>query len=55
MATFKIRYVDPNTGYVVNRRIRFDDSIGITAKEWAEDFAYTKAAKGWHEVEEVMD
>lgn len=59
MKKFLIKYKDPDTQEIVEVVKEFDDFAGsdtvgsITAEEWAEDFAYTAADKGYHEVKEI--
>lgn len=50
--TFNIYYTDPETGEDVVVMKSFSDTETISAKEWAEDWAYTAADKGSYEVEE---
>lgn len=55
---FKITYMDPDVGEEVITIEEFEDYVMdnggiITAEEWAEDFAYTAADKGYHKVEEI--
>ena len=50
--TFNIYYTDPETGEEVVVMKSFSDIETISAKEWAEDWAYTVADKGHYEVEE---
>lgn len=50
---FKITYRDPDTNEKVVTYQKFEDTPTITAKQWAEDYAYTLADKGWYTVEEV--
>ena len=61
---FKITYRDPKSitpdseGDLIVESIEFEDSTHwpfTTAREWAEDYAYTMADKGWYTVEEVDD
>tara|TARA_R110000851_G_C13102760_1_gene569343 strand:- start:82360 stop:82569 length:210 start_codon:yes stop_codon:yes gene_type:complete len=68
MAKFKIGWRDPNTGNWCEEVGEFDDivdavikspggkQLGIysaTARDAAEDYAYTRADKGPHEVTEI--
>lgn len=67
MTLFKIQYRDPETEEVRTEHHEFEDWSGratlhgeptgptlhISAKEWAEDWAYTAADKGWYKVTEV--
>lgn len=50
--TFNIYYVRPETGEDVVETKSFSDTETVSAKEWAEDYAYTVADKGPYEVEE---
>lgn len=50
---FKITTQHPETGEPIEEILSFEDSDEISAEEWAEDYAYTKADKGPHEVEEI--
>lgn len=54
MARFKITYADPETEELIITTEDFFDSDNITAEEWAEDFAYAKADKGFHTVEKLI-
>ena len=52
---FRITYTDPETG---EEKIEEGDFIAsqsppISAREWAEDYAYSLADKGAYKVEEV--
>lgn len=67
MPKFKIEYKDPLTEERVVEYLEFEDYEGratlygeevgpvlkISAKEWAEDYAYTAADKGLYKVTEV--
>ena len=55
MAQFKITYADPETEEIRTTIEEFFDSDNITAKEWAEDYAYAKADKGFHTVERLVE
>lgn len=50
---FLITYNDPETGERISVEKEFADSPNVTAKEWAEDYAYSVADKGWNTVEEL--
>jgi len=52
---FKIEYRNPETREVetVYQEFEGSDDPAITAKEWAEDAAYSYADKGWYSVTEV--
>ncbi len=63
MPRFRIRYFDPVQEKEVEVVEEFNDTPAeragrlhvraVSAKEWAEDAAYTYADKHWHEVEEI--
>lgn len=64
MTAFKITYRDPETitadseGKLKSVVHDFSDTVipgemAISALEWAEDWAYTVADKGWYTIEEV--
>lgn len=53
MKPFEVEYDDPETGERVTTKMWFDDTPTVSAKEWAEDYAYAKADKGWHHVREL--
>lgn len=55
---FKITYTDPDTHEECVEVCEFEDYVMdngdiLTAEEWAEDYAYTRADKGPHKVEEI--
>ena len=55
---FKITYTDPDTHEECVEVCEFEDYVMdngdiLTAMEWAEDYAYTRADKGPHKVEEI--
>jgi hypothetical protein len=52
---FKITYTDPETQETMVVKQVFEDSkdLDISAREWAEDYAYSLADKGWHKVEVI--
>jgi len=55
--TFEIKYCDPKTGEPLTVTEDFEDTedmgiLSISAKEWAEDYGYTLADKGWFSVKE---
>jgi len=52
---FEITYTDPETQETITVNHAFEDSKdpNISAREWAEDYAYSLADKGWHKVEEA--
>ena len=55
---FKITYQPPGTEDEDERKsvvMDFADTAGVTAEEWAEDYAYTLADKGYHRVEKIKD
>ena len=47
LVTFDIKYADPETGDMVERQESFQATKGATAEEWASDYAYMLAGKGW--------
>lgn len=49
---FRIEYNDPSTGERCSVDRTFEDGDGLSAKEWAEDYAYSRADKGWYRVTE---
>ena len=55
MPNFLIEYKCPKTEEMKEKTVWFDDtpSCEVTAKEWAEDMAYSLADKGWYRVTEV--
>lgn len=53
--TFEIRYRDPDTDRIETVVEQFDDTAEVQAKEWAEDYAYTLADKGWYSLKELGD
>jgi hypothetical protein len=58
MATFRITYTDPESGKEVVEEKDFHDSHDphfISAKDWAEDYAYGRADKGPHNVVQVVE
>lgn len=55
---FKITYTDPDTNEECVEVCEFEDYVMdngdiLTAEEWVEDYAYTRADKGPHKVEEI--
>jgi len=52
---FLIRYKNPETEEIVEKVEEFEDTETVTAAEWAEDYAYGRADKGWHEVVRLKD
>lgn len=53
---FEIEYTNPETGEREKTVKTFEASTNptISAKEWAEDYAYTIADKGWYKVTEIV-
>ena len=47
---YRIEYKDPITEEIKVITKIFEDTFEIPAKEWAEDFAYALADKGWYEI-----
>lgn len=54
MTTFSIEYRDPETGELRQTEAEFSDTVDVTAKIWAEDYAYTLADKGSYTVKEKV-
>ena len=54
---FRITYDDQENECVEEVECEFHDSVGpegfISAREWAEDYAYTLADKGWYKIKEL--
>ena len=51
---FEIQYRDPETEETITVEKEFDDNPPeFPAKLWAEDYAYTRADKGWYRVREL--
>ncbi len=55
MPKFQIVYLHHETEEVVKEIHEFKDTEVISAKEWAEDYAYTMADKGYYIVFEIKD
>ena len=59
MTKFKITYQHPDSGQLEGydelfvEVKEFKDTASITAGEWAEDYAYNRANKGWYTVEKI--
>ena len=56
MPIFKVEYKDPETEEIVVEERVFEgseDDPTMTAEEWAKDYAYTMADKGWNQVTEI--
>lgn len=56
MPLFEITYTDPESGDRKIVRQRFENSLNvrITAREWAEDYAYSLAGKNMdYQIEEI--
>lgn len=60
MTHFRITYIDPETGEPAEHEGVYHDSpessdsvVKITAREWAEDHAYTLADKGAYQIKEI--
>lgn len=45
---FKITYMDPDTEELVSVYKEFEDTDTLKSSEWAEDYAYAKADKGFY-------
>ena len=63
---FRIQYYDSNGEFIdevktfedtPNADIKLGDkvinTVSLTARQWAEDYAYTAADKGWYSIEEI--
>lgn len=50
---FKIEWKDPETGEHRSEVKEFTGDREFPPHEWAEDYAYSVADKGWHKVTEV--
>lgn len=50
---FAITYVDPDSGVQVTDKVAFTSTEDMSARDWAEDWAYGKADKGPFSVTEV--
>lgn len=50
MKTFRIRWLDPESGETKEETKSFEDTETVTAQEWAEDWAYSMADKGPYEI-----
>ena len=48
--SFKIEYFDPDTNELITESKEFKNTEDVSAWEWAEDYAYTKAGKGWYKI-----
>lgn len=53
MTRFRIRYIHPETGEEAVHEGEWEATETVTAREWAEDFAYTLADKGSFTVTEL--
>jgi hypothetical protein len=49
---FRITYMCPEREELITVDKEFEDGTDITALEWAEDWAYSMADKGYYSVEE---
>lgn len=52
--TFRIEYRDPQTDEKIIVVKEFEDTETISAREWAEDWAYSAADKGASKIVEVV-
>ena len=56
---FQIRYLVPGDGpdEVKTETVKFEDTpeFSLTAEEWANDWAYALADKGWYSVTEIEE
>jgi hypothetical protein len=50
---FRIEWTDPESGEPRTEDKTFEDTPNITAREWAEDWAYTVADKGYAKITEI--
>lgn len=50
---FQVQWSDPVTGERMSEMRYFKGDDQITPAEWAEDYAYARADKGWHDVEKL--
>ncbi len=41
----------PNTDITLGDKVI--NTVSLTARQWAEDYAYTAADKGWYSIEEI--
>lgn len=55
MPRFRIEYINPETNEAIKEVIEFEDTASVSAQEWAEDYAYTVADKGAHEVTQLHE
>ena len=53
MTKFKITYRDPESEATKEVVMEFNASGAISARDWARDWAYSAADKGWYEIEEL--
>lgn len=47
---FRITYKDPESETLKTVEVRFYDSPRLSASDWAHDYAYALADKGWYRV-----
>ena len=52
---FRIQWTDPESGEPQDVEKEFEDTETITAREWAEDWAYTQADKGQSKIAEIVN
>lgn len=52
---FEITYRSPKSGKLRKTIAEFEDSPCASAREWASDYAYTLADKGWFKIRELPD
>lgn len=50
---FKINWRDPETDELCSVIKDFDGDDAMSALEWASDWAYSRADKGWYRIEEI--
>lgn len=54
-STFRITYKDPISEEQQSVIMTFEDGPQLTARDQAEDLAYTRADKGWYEIKELQN
>lgn len=50
---FRIEYRDPETGENTTVDREFTGTASVSAREWAEDYAYSLADKGPYQITEI--
>ena len=51
---FRIEWKDPETNEDKEAFEEFESTEDVTAREWAEDWAYARADKGWYRITVVQ-